>query len=173
MLDNVSPIWRVVPLTKIWFQITTQNFQRTWFSNTICTNQSKHFSWFWSRKSMNLKLIVSISMSDLTFESWRQVDNVDSFERTFLDTLSTSNTQNFRNESNFRSFVDFNTFLSCLYNWAVTMTLKRALLRLTFLSINNCNSWFLLRFGITDRSLCLFISFLLSLIFLLYFDLIC
>lgn len=119
---------------------------------------------------MNLKLVISISVCNLTWQTGRKIDNLDSFKRTFLDALTASNTEKFCNKCNFRSLAHFNTLFPALHYWAIPVALKSTFLWFTFFRIHNSDSCLLLFILILDSLLCLRVSLFLSVIFLLNFN---
>ena len=63
---------------------------------------------------MEFECVLTISVSGLAVETFRQVYNANGFERTSLDALATPDTQGFRNMADFTIFSDLDTLFALL-----------------------------------------------------------
>ena len=91
---------------------------------------------------MKLETIGSVSMGDLTFQTFGQVDDSDSFEWTFLNTHCTSNTKNLTDECHLTCLLHFNTLLASSHHWAVSVALELTFLRFAFVLYEDSNTGF-------------------------------
>lgn len=82
-------------------------------------------------------------MSDLIFESLRQIDNLNSLEGTSLDAHTATNTKCLRNEADFCGLGYLNTDLTSLIDWACFGTLECTFFGFTLIRIDNSYSQFI------------------------------
>lgn len=92
---------------------------------------------------MQLEAIGSVSVSNLSLEAFGQVDDLNSLERTSLDTHAAANAHDFRYKADFAGLSDLNAEFVGLVDWAGLLALLRALFGLAFVGIDYCNSQFL------------------------------
>ena len=91
--EDLLPVRRVVEASKVGLQLSTENLQRSTFSDTVSSNQTKHLTGTGHRETVKLEAVGGITVGDLGFQVGRQVDDVDGTERTFLGTDTATDTQ--------------------------------------------------------------------------------
>lgn len=89
---------------------------------------------------MKLEAICRVSVSDLSLQVRRQVDNIDSSKRTFLGTNTTSYTKPLRDECDSRLWLNFDTELASTHNWARLFAFLTTFLWLALVTVDNGNT---------------------------------
>lgn len=112
VLQNLFPVRRVIIAAQVGLKLATEDLQSCTLSNTVGSNETENLTGTGHGESVELEAVGRVSVGDLGFEVGRQVDDVNSTERTFLRTNTTSNAQTLRNEGDLGLGVHFDTELS-------------------------------------------------------------
>ena len=112
VLEDLLPVGRVLIASQVWFQLATENLQSCTLSNTVCSNETKNLTGTGHGESVELEAVGGVPVGNFGIQVGRQVDDVDSTERTFLGTDTTTNAKAFRDKGNLGLGSHFDTELA-------------------------------------------------------------
>ena len=140
VLEHLSPLRRLIEFAQVWPHVTAQNAEGRRLTNTVRAYETKNLAYTRGWHSMQFEAVCAVAMRHLAFQSFWQVNDFNRLKRTALDAHATAVTQVFRDEADCRCGSHFDTNLSNLVHGARLSTLLSALLGLTLIWVNNCDS---------------------------------
>ena len=99
MLQDFSPLGRLLKFAQIRPHVTAENAEGRRLANTVDSHETKDLACTRGWQSMQLEAVCTVAMSHLSFQTFGQVNNFDSLEGTSLNTHTTSVTQVLRDEA--------------------------------------------------------------------------
>ena len=139
MLQYMLPVWLFAKITKVWFHVSTQNSKGCWFASSILTDKSKNFIRSRDWKSMKFEGVLSISVSNLTRKTLRQINDFNGSVWASFDAHTATDAEVFRNLADSWCLTNLNAEFSCLVDRARLLALLCTFLWFTFIRIDNSN----------------------------------
>ena len=135
VLEYRFPVRLFTKISEIWFHVAAQNSKSCWFASSVLTNKSKYLIRSGYGKPVELECVLSISVSDLTLETFGQIDDFDCSVRTSFDTHTATNAEVFRNLAYSWCFTNLNAEFTSFVNRARLLALLCAFFRFTFIRV--------------------------------------
>ncbi len=140
MLENLLPLRGFSEISQIWPHVTAQNAEGRRLANTVGAHEPEHLPGAGGRQSVQLEAVSAVAMSHLTLQTFRQIDDLDSLERTPLDAHTAAMTEMLGDEANCGRGLHLDTHLANLVHWACFGTLLPALFGLTLIGVDDSDS---------------------------------
>ena len=156
VFENFSPLGQFLKVAQIWPHVTAQNTEGRRLANTVGAHETKHLACTWRRQSVQFEAVRAVAMSHLPLQSFWQVYDFDSIERTSLNAHAATVTKVFRDEADGRGRLHIDANFADLVHWACLGALLPALFGLALIRVDNgdselliChNSFFLLQYRV-------------------------
>ena len=105
MFENFSPLGQFLKVAQIWPHVTAQNTEGRRLANAVSAHETKYLACTRRRQSVQFEAVRAVAMSHLPLQSFRQVYDFDSIERTSLNAHAATVAKLFRNEADGRGYV--------------------------------------------------------------------